>query len=65
MHKEFWKVLYFIFTLWLGSINTVVWKYFVAKKFSWVIKPTKIYYTKNFNVNNKRNKAFIYIALVL
>ena len=29
-------------------IPYVVWKYFVAKKFSLVMKPTKIYYTKNF-----------------
>ena len=30
------------------KICTVVWKYFIAKKFSWVTKPTKIYYTKKF-----------------
>ena len=28
--------------------TTVVWKYFVVKKFSWVMEPTKIYYTNNF-----------------
>ena len=27
--------------------TTVVWKYFVVKKFSWVMEPTKIYYTNN------------------
>ena len=27
---------------------TVVWKYFVVKKILWVMKPTKIYYTKIF-----------------
>ena len=29
-------------------VCTVVWKYFVVKKFSWVMEPTKIYYTNNF-----------------
>ena len=28
-------------------IIAIVWKYFIVKKFSWVMKPTKIYYTKN------------------
>ena len=43
--------------------NTIVWKYFVAKNFLWVMKPTKIYCMKNFYMNylNKvHNKVFIY-----
>ena len=28
------------------NYGTVVWKYFVGKNFSWVMKSTKIYYTK-------------------
>ena len=42
------------------NVTTVAWKYFVAKKFSWVMKPTNIYYTKKFNMNNKHNEVFIY-----
>ena len=34
--------------------TTVVWKYFVVKKFSWVMKPTKIYYTKKVDMNSKQ-----------
>ena len=41
-HCKYWlATLYFV-----KSPETVVWKYFVAKKFSWVMKPTKNYYTK-------------------
>ena len=28
--------------------DTVDWKYFIAKKFLWLTKPTKIYYMKSF-----------------
>ena len=34
---------------------TVIWNYFVLEKFSWLIKPTKIYCTKKFNMNNKQD----------
>ena len=40
---------YNIFSAWFLDIRistcyTVVWKYFIVKKFSWVMEPTKIYY---------------------
>ena len=30
------------------TYNTVVWKYFVVKNFSWAMISTKIFYSKNF-----------------
>ena len=33
---------------------TVVWKYFVVKKFLWVMEPTNIFTRQNFNMNNKQ-----------
>ena len=44
---------------------TVVWEYFVVKKFSWVMKPTKIYYTKNLTwiINKVPIEVFIYTCM--